>query len=221
TLRTLHREQSVMHQGWTLERHLAQSVLQLQTDALLGRLSERHDSKWCKDLRLSMRLAMLFHDTGKLLGSRPRRHAIISAALFARFRPEWFPEALVPLTQWCIRTHDVFGAFSRGLTDKKGVAPGEYREDLSLETSYFAALDSQALRAVLLESGLPLEEAVGINKALWCADIGSIATLRWLLPVADLVERLVLAPAAERTQTDRRSHPGRGDSEGSRWSVEL
>jgi hypothetical protein len=205
TLRTLHREQSVMHQGWTLERHLAQSVLQLQTDGLLGQLSNRHDSGWCRDLRLSMRIAMLFHDTGKLLGSRPRRHAIISAALFGRFKPDWFPESLVPLTQWCIRTHDVFGAFSRGLTDKEGVAPGEYREDLSLETSYFAALDSQALRAVLVESGLPLEEAVAINKALWCADIGSIATLRWLLPVAALVERLVLAPGAERTAANRRS----------------
>lgn len=207
TLRTLHREQSVMHQGWSLDRHLAQSVLQLQTDGLLGRISERHDSGWCKDLRLSMRLAMLFHDTGKLLGTKPRRHAIISAALFGRFKPVWFPESLVPLTQWCIRTHDVFGAFSRGLTDKEGLAPGEYREDLSLATSYFGALDSQALRAVLLESGLPLEEAVAINKALWCADVGSIATLRWLLPVADLVEQLVLVPTVERAATDRRADP--------------
>ncbi len=202
-LRTLQREQSAMHQGWSLERHLTQSVLQLRTDGLLGQLSERHDTAWCRDLRLCMRVGMLFHDTGKLLGARPRRHASISAALFGRFRPAWLPEALVPLTQWCIRTHDVLGAFSRGLTDKEGVAPGEYREDLSLATSYFGALDSQAVRAVLLESGLPLEEAVAINKALWCADIGAIAALRWLLPVADPVERLVLAPAAVRRVGDR------------------
>jgi adenylate kinase family enzyme len=192
-LRVRHVEQSPMHQGWTLDRHLAQSVLELRTDTLLQRLAKTHDDAWLCDLRLAMRMAMLFHDTGKLLGPRPRRHACISARLFARFRPAWFPERLLELTQWLIRTHDLFGSFGRGLTDKQGTRPADYASvDLELSTSYFGAFDSQAVRAELLASGLPLDEATAINKAIWCADIGSIAALRWLLPVADLVERLVL-----------------------------
>ncbi len=196
-VRGLQAAQSALHQGWSLDRHLAQSVLELRTDALLARLSSTHDAEWRKDLRLSMRMAMLFHDTGKLLGQRPRRHALISARLFTRFRPDWFPARLVPMTQWLIRTHDLFGAFGRGLTDKEGATPADYDAvQLSLTTSYFAALDSQAVRAVLRESGLPLDEAAAVHKAIWRADIGSISALRWLLPVADLVERLVLAPEA-------------------------
>ena len=136
---------------------------------------------------------MLFHDTGKLVGQRPRHHAEISARLFAQHRPRWFPERLLPLTQWLIRTHDLFGAFGRGLTEKRNHPAADYAIDLSLSTSYFGALDSQAVRRVLLEGGLPLAEATAINKQIWRADLGSIAALRWLLPVADLVERLLLA----------------------------
>lgn len=193
SLRERHSAQSPMHQGWSLERHLAQSVLQVRTDALLDRLAPTHDDAWLSDLRLGMRLAMLFHDTGKLVGPRPRRHALISARLFERFRPAWFPARLVPLTQWLIRTHDLFGAFGRGLTDKEGTPAADYAAvELSRATTYFAAFDAQAVRAELLESGLPLAEATAINKAIWCADVGSVAALRWLLPVADLIERLVL-----------------------------
>jgi hypothetical protein len=159
----------------------------------MSALSPRHDASWRKDLRLCMRLAMLFHDTGKLLGRTPQRHALISARLFKRLRPTWLPERLVAPTQWLIRTHDLFGAFGRGLTDKQGQQAGDYAAELSLASSYFGALDSQAVRSILLESGLPLAEAAAINKHIWCADIGAIAALRWLLPVAELVERLLLA----------------------------
>lgn len=191
-VRESRRVQSPLHQGWSLERHLAQSVLELRTDAVVERLEVIHGATWARELRLAMRVAMLFHDTGKLLGERPRRHALISAALFSRFRPTWFPAEWVPMTRWMIRTHDLFGSFGRGLTDKQGAAPADYsRVDLKLATSYFGALDSQAVRAVLLESGLPLEEAALIHEALWRADVGSIAALRWLLPVAELTRELV------------------------------
>jgi hypothetical protein len=202
-LRELTREQSAMHQGWSLERHLAQSVLQLHTDDVRSSLERR-------ELRVCMRMAMLFHDTGKLLGQRPQRHAQISARLFARFRPKWFPERLVKLTQWMIRTHDLFGAFGRGLTEKQGQQVAEYRRlNLSLATSYFGALDSQAVRAILLEPGLPLAEATAISRQIWSADVGSIAALRWLLPVAELVERLILIGQRQpSSRADRRTVPG-------------
>ncbi len=205
-IHSLSREQSALHQGWPLERHLAHSVLQLKTDALLERLSG--DRPWHLELRMCMRLAMLFHDTGKLLGKQPRRHPHISARLFARFKPAWFPVRLVKLTQWLIRTHDLFGAFCQGLTDKSGHAPADYAVELSNTTSYAGALDSQAARQALLEGGLPLAEAAAINKELWLADVGSIAALRWLLPVAALVERLLLVRPSWATFTgpERRTH---------------
>ncbi len=206
-LQTLSREQSALHQGWLLERHLAQSVLQLKTDALMERLSGEHERSWLLDLRMCMRLAMLFHDTGKLLGNRPRRHTQISARLFARFKPSWFPQRLLKLTQWLIRTHDLFGAFCQGLTNKTGHAAADYAVELSMRTSYPGALDSQAAREALLEAGLPLPHAAAITKELWLADVGSISTLRWLLPVAALVERLLLVRQAPTSFTghERRS----------------
>src|SRR6185312_7356629 len=118
------RTQSAMHQGWTLERHLAASALELDTARAIelanGTLEPRH-------LRLAMRMAMLFHDTGKLAGPRaPRRHPSISARLFEMHRPPWFPEQLVALTQWMIESHDLFGALGRGLTEKLGHPVADY-----------------------------------------------------------------------------------------------
>ncbi len=192
------REQSPLHQGWPLDRHLAQSVLQLHTDSLVRKLQPVHGARWCEEVRLSMRLAMLFHDTGKLLGQRPRRHGDISERLFQRFAPAWLSAKLVRFTSWLIRTHDVYGRFARGVTDKQGHAPGDYAVHPADPTSYAHALDSQALRAVLREPGLPLPEAAAISKEVWKADVGSVASLRWLLPVADLVERLLLIPLPPR-----------------------
>jgi hypothetical protein len=82
-----------------------------------------------------MRLAMLFHDTGKLLRPTPRRHSNVSARLFARFKPAWFPAHLVPLTKSLIRTHDVFATLCRSLTDKRGQPPVDYSVELCLPSS--------------------------------------------------------------------------------------
>lgn len=195
-LRKTSLEQSAMHQGWTLDRHLAASVLALRTDALLDSLRPSHDAQWLAALRLNMRTAMLFHDVGKLAGRTPKRHGRSSERIFMLHAPKWCTPPWQKFTGWLIRTHDLFGAFGRGLTDKRGVEAGEYAARLQLQSSYFAALDSQAVRSVLAESELPLHEALAVNKAVWRADIGAIAALRWLLPVAEMVERLLLAGAS-------------------------
>lgn len=184
-----HSSLGPMHQGWALERHLVESTLQLETDALVARLG-------APDLRLCMRIAMLYHDVGKLLGPRPARHPQISARLFAKHRPRSFPVTLVPLTQWMIRVHDVFGAFTRGLTDKVGHAAGDYDVDPAEPSSYYGAIDAQAARARIRSGERPFTEALAIAKALWRADVGAIAALRWLQPVAEMVERLLLLPVA-------------------------
>jgi len=204
-LRAPDPSQSPMHQGWGLDRHLAASALELDTASAVASVD---GALAPGDLRLAMRVAMLFHDTGKLAGpSAQRRHGVISARLFAKHRPAWFPRALVTLTRWMIETHDLFGAFGRGLTEKVGRPIGAYDFDVALPSSYFGALDSQAVRARLVDSRLPLPLATRVNKALWRADVGSIAALRWLLPVAELVERLVLCGSQRRRRgpRDRRS----------------
>jgi hypothetical protein len=141
-------------------------------------------------------MAMLFHDTGKLINAhQPRRHSKISGRLWLKHKPDWFPEGKTALVKWMVETHDLFGAFGRGITEKRGHEVGDYDLNLELATSYFGGLDSQAVRIKLRESGLPFAMAVEINKEIWMADIGSIASLRWLLPVAEMVARLILVGA--------------------------
>lgn len=182
--------QSPMHQGWGLSRHLAASVLALETDALCRSIPSGAPLS-LENLRLSMRLAMLFHDVGKRVRTPAQRHGRIGARLWRKHRPGWCPEALVPLVGWMVEAHDLFGALGRGLTDKRG-GPALEEEDLARPSAYPAALDVQAARARLADSGLPLSLAAGIAKALWRADVGSIAALRWLLPVAEPLEQLLL-----------------------------
>jgi hypothetical protein len=187
-----------LHQGWTLERHLIESVVQLQTDGLVAELG-------APELRLCMRFAMLYHDVGKVFGERPARHPQMSARLFAKHRPKSFPSSCVPLTEWMIRVHDVFGAFTRGLTDKLGHAAGNYEVEANAPSSYYGAIDAQAARARLRGSGRAFGEAVAIARALWSADVSAIAALRWVMPVAGLVERLLVMPDARGAAQDRTS----------------
>jgi hypothetical protein len=182
--------QSPMHQGWGLSRHLAASVLALETDDLCRSIPMGAPLA-PEALRLSMRLAMLFHDVGKRVRTPAARHGRIGARLWRKHRPAWCPAALVPLVAWMVEVHDLFGALGRGLTDKRG-GPALEEDDLSRPSAYPAALDVQAARVRLEASGLPLPLAAGIAKALWRADVGSIAALRWLLPVAEPLEQLLL-----------------------------
>lgn len=193
TLRAQRHALGPMHQGFTLGRHLAQSLLELRTNELLA----DHAPARREELRLALRLALLFHDVGKLAGERPQPHGLVSARLFQRFGPEAFPAHLLPLTCWLIRTHDLLGAFARGLTEKEGHPIGDYTLDPAAPSSYAGALDADAARAALRASGLPLAEAAALHRALWCADVGSIAALRWLLPVAPVVQELLVRGARE------------------------
>ncbi len=190
--------QTAMHEGWTLPQHLAASVLTLETDALVARLrDEGHDDASLGEVRLSMRVAMLFHDVGKLVAPRASwRHGRIGARLWQRTHPDWFPRDGVALVAWLVEGHDLFGAFARWLTE--GTAGGDFR----------GAVDAQALRSGLRRSGLPFSLAVALNAAVWRADVGSVAALRWLLPVAERVERIALSgDGAEPGPRERRRRP--------------
>jgi hypothetical protein len=157
------------------------------------------------DLRLCMRLAMLFHDTGKLVGPRaPSTHPRIGVRLWRLHRPDWMPSQLVGLVGWMVETHDLLGALARGITDKIGSPPARYQVKLGWETSYPGALDLQAVRVRLQRSGCPLPLAAAVNRELWRADVGAIPALRWVLPAAALLERMVLADEQGAASGDER-----------------
>jgi hypothetical protein len=174
------RVQSAMHQGWALERHLVHAASQLDTRDVSN--AER----------IAMRFAMLFHDTGKWFAKARARHPRISVNLFTRFRPAWFPPSQITLTQWLIRTHDVFGALGQWLT-----AP--------LTGAYDGGLDADAARRRLRESGLSMPRALMLHRRVWEADVGSIASLRWLRPMAELLEQLMLIKPERRAFDERRA----------------
>lgn len=173
-----HVDQSPMHQGWSLARHLAQTMIELRTDALLA-------------FRLELRTAMLFHDTGKVASSNG--HAQVSSALLNRFVPAWFPADHLALTKWLVRHHDLFGKVARGLTEKDASGLANEHHDVAAPASYPRAIDLHTAHARLGESGLSLELSIALLKQTWLADLGSIATLRWLRPSAELIERLLLS----------------------------
>lgn len=216
--------QSAMHQGWTLDKHLVAAALELETDWLLEDAPCEVSPKQAKALRASMRMAMLFHDTGKLFNAyEPRRHAKIGARLWQRHAPPWFPGEFVAPTQWMVETHDLLGAFGRSLMEKRGYEIGDYDIHPNLPTSYSGGVDSQAVRRQFLDSPIrPFELAARLNLHVWSADVGAVAALRWLKPVAQMETDLVMTRAdydrregksppqalVDQRRGDRRRRPG-------------
>lgn len=104
-----------------------------------------------------------------------------------------------------IRLHDVFGRVSRGLCEKEDTKIGNSDFDVTARPSYTGALDPQIARDEIAKLGLPFETSVAMVKAVWSADVGSVASLRWILPVADKIEDLILAGKPEQA-TNQISH---------------
>lgn len=183
-------EQKVTHQGWQLEMHLKEATFQLQTDGVAARLSEPEASK----VRFAMRVALLYHDVGKLLNvNTPGSHEGVGAKLFLRCKPDWIPDDIAQITAGLIRLHDVFGRLSRGLCEKIDMKITDPGFDVTAQPSYKGALDPQIVRDEVAKLGLDFTTSVAMVKAVWTADVGSVASLRWILPLADKLELLILA----------------------------
>ncbi len=54
-------EQKVTHMGWELNMHLREALLQLETDDIVVQSMQK------THVRLALRMAVLFHDVGKLM----------------------------------------------------------------------------------------------------------------------------------------------------------
>jgi hypothetical protein len=92
---------------------------------------------------------------------------------------------------WLISTHDIYGRLARGLTEKS-VSLLAQEFDVTAASTYVGALSPQQVLAKLLQSGLSLRWSVRLNNSLWRADLGSIPTLRWLLPIISILNQMIL-----------------------------
>jgi hypothetical protein len=175
-------------------------MLQIETDQLDQSLEQAGlDEKQRKQIRCAMRVAMMSHDLGKVYNvNTPGSHEGVGAKLFRRYKPAWIDPETAKLAEWVIRTHDLFGRLARGVTEKEGRRITDPDFDVTAMTTYKGGLDPEAVREELLESGLPLPVAAAIHKAVWRSDVSSVSSLRWILPVADTLERLVLAEESQK-----------------------
>jgi hypothetical protein len=163
-------EQKPTHQGWETAHHAVMAALALDTAYL-----DPRD-------RRAVRIAMLLHDVGKIYNVwTPGSHPLIGAKQWRQFGPSWLSTAEAELITFLIANHDALGLMDRG------VMSAEFR----------GAVTPLQLRTTLVASGRSLHEALRLNSAVYQADIGAVAALRWLLPLTPLLEGLVLAAAGE------------------------
>lgn len=159
--------QKPSHQGWNLHLHATHALLQIDTDALAA-------------FRRPLRLAALWHDVGKVCGIRtPGAHPRTGAKLWRKMECYPFPglaQEETELVSFLIANHDIFGRLERGLWDD----------------TFQGAMDPAAVRNELTRSGQSLAVAARLAKELWRTDVGSVSMLRWLLPLADPLEELIL-----------------------------
>jgi hypothetical protein len=159
--------QKVTHQGWSLHLHAFHALLEIETDHL-------------PEFRRCMRVAMLWHDVGKLWNVHtPGAHNAIGASKWASMQgksnPPLTPEEEQMISLF-IRWHDLYGRLERGLWDeeyKGGISPSEVRKALTTDL-------------------VPFRTMAIIAKATWRADVGSVPLLRWLKPLADPLEHLII-----------------------------
>lgn len=157
--------QKPTHQGWELDQHATQALLVLETDNLPG---------YCYLLRL----ATLWHDLGKTINvNTPGAHGLIGAKLWLKFKPNCISEKETKIISLLIANHDVFGRLDRGI----------------MEPEFRGAVDGKYIVTELQKSPIGFKETLSLLKEVWKADVGSIPILRWLSPLADKLEEIILA----------------------------
>ena len=165
-LREQRGDQKPTHGGWETYQHAIMATLVLDTAGL-----DPAD-------RRAARVAAVLHDIGK--GHNvwtPGAHALIGAKAWHRLRPPWLRDDEARVVTFLIRTHDMLGLMDRGIVNE----------------NYRGALAPAEIRAELDLLGRDRVSALRLMSAIYRADVGSVAALRWLLPLTPLLEGAVLA----------------------------
>ncbi len=188
-------EQKVTHGGWQLDQHLVASALCLATDELFTELRSRGwTEERAQQVRAGLRLGMLHHDIGKLISvNKPGAHGGASVALWRDTAPGWVDEATKQIATFVMMGHDYFGRVARAITEKVGMALDDPAFDPNAPTSYRGAMCPDKILSVIDRHGLS-DRLVSLRmlRLVWEADAGSVQTLRWVLPVAPMIERILL-----------------------------
>lgn len=192
-----HGEQKATHMGFPLHKHTQEAVLQTSTDWL-------DDTSFTQEektrFRTCIRMAMLYHDHGKLHNVHtPGSHEGIGAKIWESNAPSWMTPEDISLTKWMIQTHDIFGRLARGITEKKDTSLDDQNYDPTSEPSYQGALDPVSVREYLKQSGLSLNIATQLHYEVWRSDVKSVSALRWILPVSDYLKDMILHTPIEET----------------------
>ncbi len=188
------QEQKRSHLGFTLDQHLLESALQLHTDELEELLkSFPVIPLQFRDVRASLRMGMLYHDIGKLYNVHtPGSHEGVGAKMWNRLKPSWISDEQASLAEWIIRTHDVFGRLARGITEKENKSLEDNSFNPMATPSYQGALDPHEALGELERLGYPRDLVIALHKIAWTADVSSVSALRWILPAADILEKIVI-----------------------------
>ncbi|MCA1031352.1 hypothetical protein LCL95_09975 [Bacillus timonensis] len=157
------RDQKPTHEGWNIYQHSIMSSLQLISDP------------FPPNIRACMRIAMLWHDVGKLRNVwTPGAHGAIGAKIWKK--PDWMNYTDERLTKFLIKTHDYFGLMDRWIKN----------------SNYKGGLSPKAVREIVLDFGGNPKMTLKLMKHIYMADIGSVSKLRRFLPLTPLLEEIIL-----------------------------
>ena len=189
-------EQKQTHQGTPLYLHLLWTGILVKTEPVCAKLREHEfDEDTICQIRAGIRTGAICHDLGKILDDAsigtPGVHQVLGQKIWDGIKPEWLSGTGADVGRWCVGHHDLLGRLARGLSEKE---KGD-TDNPNARPDYRGAYAPSACREALKELKLPAEIAVLLARDIWRADVGSVQSLRWLLPAAQELADLIYKPS--------------------------